>query len=65
MPPAVVEKISRDFATVLADPALNQRVVQAGSVVRALPGAQFTRFIQDEVAKWGAAAKASGTRLDG
>lgn len=65
MPPAVVETISRDFATVLADPALNQRVVQAGSVVRALPGAQFTRFIQDEVAKWGAAAKASGTRLDG
>jgi hypothetical protein len=27
----------RDFATVLADPALNQGVAQAGSVVRALP----------------------------
>jgi tripartite-type tricarboxylate transporter receptor subunit TctC len=64
MPAPVVEKISRDFATVLADPALNQRVAQAGSVVRALPGAQFTRFIESEVAKWGAAAKASGTRLD-
>ena len=64
LPASVVDKISLDFATVLADPALNQRVAQAGSVVRALPGAQFTRFIESEVTKWGAAAKASGTRLD-
>jgi hypothetical protein len=33
-------------------------------VVRALPGAEFTQFIRDEVGKWGAAAKVSGTRLD-
>ena len=64
IPAPVADKISRDFATVLADPALNQRVAQAGSVVRALPGEQFTKFIETEVAKWGAAARASGTRLD-
>ena len=65
MPAAVVERISRDFAQVLAEPALVQRVEKAGSVVRALPGERFTGFIRDEVAKWGAAARASGTRLDG
>jgi tripartite-type tricarboxylate transporter receptor subunit TctC len=49
---------------VLRDEALNQRVAQSGSVVRALPGAEFSQFIRDEVVKWGAAAKASNTRLD-
>jgi tripartite-type tricarboxylate transporter receptor subunit TctC len=64
MPPAVVQKISHDFAGVLRDEALTQRVAQSGSVVRALPGAEFSQFIRDEVVKWGAAARASNTRLD-
>ncbi len=64
MPQTVVDKVSRDFASVLRDDAVNQRVTQSGSVVRALPGSEFTQFIRSEVIKWGAAAKASGTRLD-
>ncbi len=64
MTPAVVQKISHDFAGVLRDEALTQRVAQSGSVVRALPGAEFSQFIRDEVVKWGAAARASNTRLD-
>ena len=65
LPATVVDRVSRDFAQVLAEPALVQRVEKAGSVVRSLPGDRFTGFIRDEVAKWGAAARASGTRLDG
>jgi tripartite-type tricarboxylate transporter receptor subunit TctC len=64
LPAAVVQKISQDFASVLRDEALVQRITQSGSVVRALPGASFTQFIRDEVSKWGGAAKVSGTRLD-
>lgn len=65
LPAPVVQKISHDFAGVLRDESLMQRVAQGGSVVRALPGAEFSQFIRDEVVKWGAAAKASNTRLDG
>ncbi len=64
MPASVVQKISHDFASVLRDEAIIQRVAHSGSVVRALPGAEFSQFIRDEVVKWGAAAKASNTRLD-
>jgi tripartite-type tricarboxylate transporter receptor subunit TctC len=64
LPASVVQKISHDFAGVLRDESLVQRVAQGGSVVRALPGAEFSQFIRDEVVKWGAAAKASNTRLD-
>lgn len=64
LPASVVQKISHDFASVLRDESLIQRVAQSGSVVRALPGAEFSQFIRDEVGKWGGAAKASNTRLD-
>ena len=64
MPPAIVQKISTDFGAILRDDALAQRIVSSGSVVRALPGAEFTHFINGEVAKWSSAAKASNTYLD-
>lgn len=64
MPPDVLQKISRDFADVLREDAVVQRVNSSGSVVRALPGAEFTKFIEQEIRKWGRAAKASNTRLD-
>ena len=64
MPPAVVQKISTDFGTILRDDALAQRIVSSGSVVRSLQGAEFSRFTREEVSKWASAAKASNTRLD-
>ena len=64
MPAAVTQKISRDFAEVLRDDAIVQRVNGSGSVVRALPGPEFSRFIADEIVKWSSAARASNTRLD-
>jgi tripartite-type tricarboxylate transporter receptor subunit TctC len=64
MPAAVTQKISRDFADVLRDDAIVQRVNGSGSVVRALPAGEFARFIADEIGKWSSAARASNTRLD-
>ena len=64
MPPDVLQKISRDFADVLRDDAVVQRVNSSGSVVRAVPGPEFAKFIEAEIRKWGRAAKASNTRLD-
>jgi tripartite-type tricarboxylate transporter receptor subunit TctC len=64
MPPAVAQKITHDFGEVLRDDAVVQRVNGSGSVVRALPGAEFSKFIADEITKWSSAARASNTRLD-
>ena len=64
MPPGVTQKISRDFADVLRDDAVVQRVNSSGSVVRALPAGEFATFIAAEIRKWSSAAKASNTRLD-
>ena len=64
MPAAVTQKISRDFADVLRDDAVVQRVNSSGSVVRALSAAEFSKFIGEEIRKWSSAARASNTRLD-
>ena len=64
MSAAVTQKISRDFGEVLRDEAIVQRVNGSGSVVRAVAGAEFARFIAAEIGKWGGAARASNTRLD-
>ena len=64
MPAAVTQKISRDFGEVLRDDAIVQRVNGTGSVVRALAGSEFARFIASEIGKWSGAARASNTRLD-
>lgn len=64
LPAAVRDKVTRDFMDVLRDDAVVQRVNGSGSVVRALPGAQFAQFIDAEIAKWGHAAQVSNTRLD-
>ena len=64
MPAAVTQKISRDFAEVLRDDAIVQRVNGSGSMVRAISGQEFSSFIATEIGKWSSAARASNTRLD-
>ncbi|MDB5856403.1 MAG: putative Bug-like extracytoplasmic solute binding receptor, family [Ramlibacter sp.] len=64
LPPAIAQKVTQDFSEVLRDDAVVQRVNGTGSVIRALPGAEFSKFIADEITKWTSAARASNTRLD-
>ena len=63
MPPTVTQLISHDFAEVLRDDAIVQRVNGSGSVVRALPAGEFAKFIAGEIRKWRSAARASNTQL--
>lgn len=52
-PPAVIQKISTDTATVLATPEIRQRMQEmAISPVGSTPQ-QFDAFLQDEMKKWG------------
>lgn len=64
LPPAIRDKVIRDFVDVLRDDAVVQRVNGSGSLVRPLPGAEFAKFIDAEIAKWGHAARRSNTKLD-
>ncbi len=64
MPDAAVEDLRAQISRVLSMPDLRQRLQQAGvSVIDGDPR-QAGEFLAKETARWAAAIKASGTRLD-
>ncbi|MBV7485755.1 tripartite tricarboxylate transporter substrate binding protein [Bordetella sp. BOR01] len=63
-PPAVVDKVQRDVAKILQDPAVRERFAALGAVPSAMTPAQFKQFIAAEAAKWAKVVEQSGARVD-
>jgi len=59
-PPSIVEKIGRDTARVLNEPAIRSRLVEQGWDVVGNTGSQFGAFLDGQYVKLGAAARAAG-----
>jgi tripartite-type tricarboxylate transporter receptor subunit TctC len=63
-PPDVVETLSRAVNAALADPLVNTRLLELGSVPMASSSAEFGKLIADETDKWGKVVKFAGLRVD-
>lgn len=63
-PDAVVERLHREVAAVLAKPEVNQALVQQGYQVIGNTPAEFAAYIREEQQKWGAVIRATGARAD-
>ncbi len=63
-PPAIVHKLSAVFRTVLADPAVRQRIESLGGMVPETGPDAFRRFIRDETNKWASLIKSSNLTLN-
>jgi tripartite-type tricarboxylate transporter receptor subunit TctC len=61
-PPAVIERFNKEVNAVLAEPAINAKLLELGSIP--LPGsiADFGKLIAEETDKWGKVVKFSGAR---
>ena len=57
-------RLEAETVAAASDPAVATRIVESGSLPRPLPGAEFGRFIADEVARMGATIRAAGIRAD-
>lgn len=59
-PPAVLDKINADFNTAFKDPAVRQRLLDAGA--EAAPGTrqEMQQFLRAEIAKWAKVIKTAG-----
>lgn len=60
----IVRRLNTEFRKAQKDPALNQRLVQQGMQVLESSPEEFSRYIVDEIAKWGKVVKASGARVN-
>lgn len=63
-PDEVVRVLNEATNKALQDAALRQRLESVGFVVANGSPDDFARFVQDEIARWAKAAKASGARVD-
>ena len=64
MPADVTAKLSDAFKKTLASDEVRTRMVQQGADPAYLDSAQFMQFLQTESARWGAAVKKAGVKLD-
>jgi tripartite-type tricarboxylate transporter receptor subunit TctC len=63
-PPAIVQKISADTNTALADPAIKDKLARTGYAAGGSSPQQLEDLLKSEIAKWAAVIKSLGLRID-
>ena len=61
-PPAIVERLNKEINAGLADPKIQQRLSDLGTLVRPGSPEEFRKFIVGEVEKWGKVIKTAGIK---
>ena len=63
-PPAVIQRLNQATVKALSSPEIRQKLESVGFVVVADDPKSFSAFVDNEITKWGKAAKASGAKMD-
>jgi tripartite-type tricarboxylate transporter receptor subunit TctC len=63
-PAEIVERLHREIAHVLEDPAVVQAFGKLGAVVRLLGPAEFDAYLKQELARWSEVGKRTGIRIN-
>lgn len=61
-PQPIIDRLSAQVKTILADPAIKQKLAGLGLQAQGSSPAEFAAFIQQEMAKWGEIIKAAGIK---
>jgi len=64
VPAKIVRKISADTNTVLADPAIRDKLAETGYVAGGSSPEQLGKLLRSEIARWSALIKSVGITLD-
>jgi tripartite-type tricarboxylate transporter receptor subunit TctC len=63
-PPAVIERLHRDVAKILAEPAMRQRLADLGAEAVGSTPAELAGFLKSEIAKWADVVKTANIKAD-
>jgi tripartite-type tricarboxylate transporter receptor subunit TctC len=63
-PPEIVSKISADTNTVLADPAIRDKLAETGYMAGGSSPEELGKLLRSEIARWSALIKSVGITLD-
>jgi tripartite-type tricarboxylate transporter receptor subunit TctC len=62
MPPAIVNRLNSEFVKVLAEPAISNRLLELGTVVRGSSPAEAAQTLRADAEMWGASARKAGLK---
>ena len=63
-PPAIVNKVSAAIAEIAKDPAVKEKYLQTGALLKATTPRETEVFAEHERVKWKEVVKLSGAKLD-
>ncbi len=63
-PPAIVTKLNAQITKIVSNPEVRAAWAKQGAVPMSMTPAEFTRFMNDDIAKWAHIVKISGARVD-
>jgi tripartite-type tricarboxylate transporter receptor subunit TctC len=63
-PAEIVERLNREVNAVLADPAINKRLLELGSIPKPGSIADLAKLVADDTEKWGKVVKFAGLKAD-
>ena len=63
-PPEIVDRMYKEVAKALEDPAIKANWASAAADAGGMPPAEFGKFVRAEMDRWAKVAKASGAKLD-
>jgi tripartite-type tricarboxylate transporter receptor subunit TctC len=63
-PPAIVNRLNAEISKIASDPAVVQSWAKKGATAMKMTPAEFTKFMNDDIAKWAHIVKISGAKPD-
>ncbi len=63
-PPTVIERLHRDVAKIMAEPAMRQRLADLGAEAVGSTPAELASFLKSEIAKWADVVKTANIKAD-
>ena len=63
-PKAVIERLHREIAAVLTEPAIAERMAKSGLEPIGDTPAEFAQYLNSEAEKWGKLVKSAGIRAE-
>ena len=63
-PAEIVERLNKEVNAVLAEPAINAKLLELGSTPRPGSAADFGKLVSDDIDKWGKVVRFAGLKAD-
>ena len=63
-PPTIIQQMSSDVAKIMSTPAMRERALQEGATPIGSTAAEFTKFVNAEIAKWTKIIHDAGIKLE-